>query len=106
METIQQNKLVLFGAWKIGRAFIGQLFSIGGYEVGFIDINKTVIDALNQLGHYKVIIKSEKEEILNIENVRGVYTGDNNKVIEEIATAGIVAVSVGFEGLENIFPLL
>lgn len=106
METIQQNKLVLFGAGKIGRSFIGQLFSIGGYEVVFIDINKTVIDALNQLGHYKVIIKSEKEEILNIENVRGVYTGDNNKVIEEIATAGIVAVSVGFEGLENIFPLL
>jgi mannitol-1-phosphate 5-dehydrogenase len=106
METIQQNKLVLFGAGKIGRSFIGQLFSIGGYEVVFIDINKAVIDALNKNGRYKVIIKSHKEEILTIENVRGVHTDDYNKVIEEIATAGIVAVSVGLDGLENIFPLL
>ena len=106
MESIVKNKLVLFGAGKIGRSFIGQLFSLGGYEVVFIDINKKVIDALNQHGHYKVIIKSDKEEILNIENVRGVHTGDSTRVIEEIATAGIVAISVGLDGLENVFPLL
>lgn len=106
METIQQNKLVLFGAGKIGRSFIGQLFSIGGYEVVFVDINKIVIDALNYRGHYKVIIKSDKEEVLNIYNVRGVYAADKQKVIQEIATAGIVAVSVGLDGLETLFPLL
>jgi mannitol-1-phosphate 5-dehydrogenase len=72
----------------------------------FIDIDKVVIDALNQYGCYKVIIKSNTEEILNIENVRGVHTGDYNKVIGEIATAGIMAVSVGLDGLRNIFPLL
>lgn len=106
METIEQNKLVLFGAGKIGRSFIGQLFSIGGYEVVFIDINITVIDALNHLGQYKVIIKSDKEEVLNINNVRGVYANDSQKVTHEIATAGIVAVSVGLDGLDMIFPLL
>jgi mannitol-1-phosphate 5-dehydrogenase len=106
METIQQNKLVLFGAGKIGRSFIGQLFSVGGYEVVFIDINKNVIDALNHLGQYKVIIKSDKEEVLNINNVRGVYANDSQKVTHEIATAGIVAVSVGLDGLDLIFPLL
>ena len=41
------NKLVLFGAGKIGRSFIGQLFSRGGYEVVFIDVFKPVIDELN-----------------------------------------------------------
>jgi len=106
MEIIQQNKLVLFGAGKIGRSFIGQLFSLGGYEVAFIDINKQVIDELNRKGNYKVIIKSNKEEILNINNVRGVYADDNQNVVYEVATAGIIAVSVGSDGLESIFPLL
>jgi mannitol-1-phosphate 5-dehydrogenase len=106
MLSIQQNKLVLFGAGKIGRSFIGQLFSKGGYEVVFVDINKAVIDELNKRGHYKVIIKSDKEEVLDIYNVRGVHSDDVEKIVHETATAGIVAVSVGQDGLESVFHLL
>ena len=106
MDKIQQHKLVLFGAGKIGRSFIGQLFSNGGYEVVFVDVYKPVIDKLNIRGNYNIIIKSDKEEIINIKNVRGVYTGDEHKVIREVATAGIVAVSVGLNGLGKIFPIL
>jgi mannitol-1-phosphate 5-dehydrogenase len=103
---IQRNKLVLFGAGKIGRSFIGQLFSNGGYEVVFIDVYKKLIDELNRRGEYKVIIKSDRDEIMNIRNVRGVYADDKEKVISEVATAGIAAVSVGVNGLKNIFPIL
>ena len=106
METIRQNKLVIFGAGKIGRSFIAHLFSAGGYDVVFIDINKTVIDALNQRHQYKIVIKSDKDEALFVKNVRGVYAGDEQKVINEISTAGILAVSVGANALEQIFPIL
>jgi mannitol-1-phosphate 5-dehydrogenase len=106
MKIIQQNKLVLFGAGKIGRSFIGQLFSIGGYEVVFIDVYKPVIDELNIRGNYNVIFKSDKEEIINIKNVRGVFAGDIPQVVHEVATAGIVAVSVGLNGFNKIFPFL
>lgn len=106
MNNIVTNKLVLFGAGKIGRSFIGQLFSIGGYEVVFIDVYKPIIDELNNRRNYNVIIKSDKEEIINIKNVRGVHTDDKQKVLHEVATAGIMAVSVGLNGLKNIFPLL
>lgn len=106
MENIQQNKIVLFGAGKIGRSFIGQLFSIGGYEVVFIDVYKPIIDELNFRRNYNVIIKDDKDTILNIKNVRGVYANDVQKVIQEVATAGILAVSVGQNGLGKIFPLL
>ncbi len=99
-------KLVLFGAGKIGRSFIGQLFSLGGYEVVFIDVFQTVIDELNLRGKYNVVIKGDKESVINIKNVRGVYSGDVVKVIEEIATARIVAVSVGLKGLKAVIPLI
>jgi mannitol-1-phosphate 5-dehydrogenase len=106
MGIIHQKKIVIFGAGKIGRSFIGQLFSVGGYEVVFIDVYKPVIEELNIRGNYNVIIKCDKEEIINIKNVRGVFAGDELKVVHEVATAGIVAVSVGLNGLKKIFPLL
>lgn len=106
MPIIQQNKIVLFGAGKIGRSFIGQLFSRSGYEVVFVDVYKQLIDELNIRRCYKVIIKSDNEEILIISNARGVYAGDHESVAMEVATAGIVSVSVGQNGLPGIFPLL
>jgi mannitol-1-phosphate 5-dehydrogenase len=106
MIEIKKNKIVLFGAGKIGRSFIGQLFSNGGFEVVFIDVCKPVIDELNRRRNYNVIIKGDKDEILNIKNVRGVYAEDENEVIREVASADILAISVGINGLKNIFSLL
>jgi len=100
------DKLVLFGAGKIGRSFIGQLFSRGGYEVVFIDVFRPVIDELNLRHNYNVVIKSDVETVINIKNVRGVFGGDTEQVIDEIATARIVAVSVGQNGLKSIIPLI
>ena len=100
------DKLVLFGAGKIGRSFIGQLFSRGGYEVVFIDVFRPVIDELNLRHNYNVVIKGDVETIINIKNVRGVFGGDTEQVIDEIATARIVAVSVGQNGLKSIIPLI
>ncbi len=102
----QGHKLVLFGAGKIGRSFIGQLFSRGGYEVVFIDVFEPIIDELNRRGNYNVIIKSEQDETLKIENVRGVLATDTQAVVHEIATADIVAVSIGQQGLPAAIPLL
>ncbi|MCX6227435.1 MAG: mannitol-1-phosphate 5-dehydrogenase [Bacteroidia bacterium] len=103
MKAIKQDKIVIFGAGKIGRSFIGQLFSLGGYEVVFVDVNKRIIDELNNRRNYNVIIRSEIETVINIKNVRGVYA-DDESVAHEVATAGIVAVSVGLHGLSEIFP--
>lgn len=106
MDRIQKNKLVLFGAGKIGRSFIGQLFSRGGYEVVFIDVYRPVIDELNRRGNYNVIIKSDHDIVLNIKNARGVCADDREMVVRELATAGIAAVSVGLNGLKNLFPVI
>lgn len=103
---INRNQIVIFGAGKIGRSFIGQLFSRGGYEVVFIDVYRPVIEELNRRGKYNVIIKGEEESVITIQNVRGVFAGETDKVITEIAGARIVAVSVGLNGLKSIIPLI
>jgi mannitol-1-phosphate 5-dehydrogenase len=106
MIAIQRNKMVIFGAGKIGRSFIGQLFSRGGYELVFVDIYQPIIEELNKRGNYDVIIKSGKEEVLKICPVRGVFAYDITTVAYEVASASLVAVSVGLHGINSIFPTL
>jgi mannitol-1-phosphate 5-dehydrogenase len=99
---IQEKKLVLFGAGKIGRSFIGQLFSRGGYEVVFVDAYEPVIQELNRKRKYRMIIKSDRDETVWIHNVRGVFAGNTSVVADEVSTAGIIAVSVGQAGLQGV----
>lgn len=101
------SKLIQFGAGKIGRSFIAQLFSRGGYDVVFVDVFKQVIDALNEKREYKVVIKrNEGDELMIIKNVCGVLASDKNKVVDEIVSSDIIAVSVGQHGLPSIMPLI
>ncbi len=98
------KKLVLFGAGKIGRSFIGQLFARSGFEVVFVDIHEPVIKELNQRNEYDIIIKSDHPDvIIKVNNVRGVLGSEEDLVASEISDADIAAVSVGVKGLPGAF---
>jgi mannitol-1-phosphate 5-dehydrogenase len=101
------KKLVLFGAGKIGRSFIGQLFSRSGFEVVFVDVQEKVIQELNRKKAYSVVIKSDQpDEILEIKNVRGILAFDEAAVISELTDCDLVAVSVGQKALIHVVPLI
>ena len=97
------KKAIMYGAGNIGRGFMGQLFSMSGYETVFIDINEVVVNKLNSDKSYPVYItKDGKYEEYTVTNARAV----NGKVIEdvaaEIASADIMATAVGV----NILPYI
>jgi len=101
------NKLLIFGAGKIGRSFIGQLFSCGGYEVVFVDVFKELIDAINARRSYPVIIKSNKgDDTLLIKNVRGLYLSDHENILHEIESVSYIATAVGQSNLPDIIPII
>lgn len=102
---MQQDKTILiYGAGKIGRSFIGQLFGQAGYHLVFADINVEVVNQLNLRGSYPVVIKSEAEETIVVRNVRAIAATNREAVIHEIAGASIMAVSVGKTALEKVIP--
>ena len=106
-RVITMKKLVLFGAGKIGRSFIGQLFATSGFEVVFVDISEPVIRELNRLNEYRVVIKSSQPDlIINVGNVRGILAGELDKVAEELSTCDIAAISVGQKGLPQAINTL
>ncbi len=99
------QKILLFGAGKIGRSFIAQLFSQGGYEIVFVDINQKLIDLLNSTDHYKVVVKGDNEYSIPVTNFRAIHFSDKETLLKEFAECTIVSTSVGLNNLPDLFPL-
>ena len=107
--TQLQNEpsIVIFGAGKIGRSFIGQLFGKAGYRVVFVDMDLALVKALNQRGSYPVIIKGENvEEQVTIDKVSAIFATNTQAVIEAISEAEIMAISVGKTALAKVAEVI
>ena len=93
----------MYGAGNIGRGFIGQLFSESDYSVGFVDINKQVIEKLNTDKEYPVdVVTSEKIEEHIVKNVYGIDGTDLDLVADEISKADVMATAIGVNVLKFI----
>ncbi len=94
-------QFVQWGAGNIGRSFIGQVFANSGYGVTFVDIDTTLINALNETSSYVVqfVSGSDIKELV-IEGVCALDARDQEKVDEAIAQAELMGVSVG----KNVWP--
>lgn len=100
------KSIVIFGAGKIGRSFIGQIFSKAGYELIFVDINKFLVNEINYNKHYNVIIRDLKDEIIPVYNVRAILLSDEDSILNELDKTTIAAVSVGKKGLPVLINIL
>lgn len=107
-SELGNKSILIFGAGKIGRSFIGQLFSLGGYEVIFADISLPVVNELNKRKKYKVVIRSTQgsEDTILVENVRAIDSRNKKQIRNEISNAAILAVSVGQNAWPAIIPLI
>lgn len=101
------KKAIMYGAGNIGRGFIGQLFSLSGYEVVFLDINREAIDRLNADNRYPLrLVSSAGQTEAYVENVRGVDSSDADAAAAEIASADVMATAVGAGVLPRIAPVI
>ncbi len=100
------KKILVFGAGKIGRAFIGQLFGLAEYEVVFVDAIREITDLLSCYGEYRVEIRDDKQETLLVRNVRGIHISEKQKIFREIVDTDLIATSVGINALPFIAPLI
>ncbi len=102
------SKLVHFGAGNIGRAFIGRIFGLQGWDVVFVDIDRDIITRINQQNGYRIVIKEygKADKELMIPHIRAVDSRAEKQVIQEIITADLISTSVGSKILPVIAPLI
>ena len=100
-------KAIMYGAGNIGRGFIAERFYLSGYETVFIDVNTQMVDAINEAGQYPIYVTMGTEYVPTwVKNVRAVNGRDEAAVIEEIATADIMATALGANVLRFVAPLI
>ena len=99
------KKVLLFGAGKIGRSFIAQLFCRSGYEIIFVDINHDLVKLLNSISQYEVVVKDETEYVIPVSNYSAIHFSDKEKIKKEFSETSLVVTSVGLNALADLLPL-
>ena len=97
------KKAVHFGAGNIGRGFIGEILFENNFEIAFVDVNETIINALNERHAYEIEIAEEGQRHIAVSGVLGI----NNRlhpesVVEALSTADLVTTAIG----PNILPFI
>lgn len=83
MMSVNKN-IVIWGAGKIGRGFIGDIFDEAGYDIHFVDANAGFIDALKRQGSYTVHhVKSEDQKRTRVIKDFSLYHLDDGEQIQE-----------------------
>lgn len=97
------KQAVHFGAGNIGRGFIGEILFENGFEIAFVDVNETIIDALNQRHSYEIEIAEEGQRHIAVSGVCGINNRLNpEEVVTAISTADLVTTAIG----PNILPFI
>jgi mannitol-1-phosphate 5-dehydrogenase len=101
-----RKKAVFVGAGNIGRGFLGQVLTEGGFEVVFIDVDQDLVDSLNAAGSYPLCLLSDAGETeLTIAPIRAVHAL-SAQAAAEIAGADLLGTSVGAAALKSVAPVL
>ncbi len=96
-------KAVHFGAGNIGRGFIGEILHKNGFDITFVDINETLIDALNDRESYEIEYADDAHQRLTVSGFSGINNGKNPEAVSQaVAEADIVTTAIG----PNILPYI
>ncbi|KAF8585323.1 mannitol dehydrogenase domain-containing protein [Ramaria rubella] len=103
-----ERRAIHFGAGNIGRGFIGPLLVQSGYHVVFADIDKTLIDNINEYGEYSVhILDTKRSRPMTVSDISGIISTSDH-IFGEIANpkVNIITTSVGVGILPRIAKTL
>ena len=77
------------------------------FEITFIDVNETIIDALKVRQGYTIELADESQEQIHIEHVTGLNNAkEPEAVIQAIAEADILTTAIGPNILPHIAELI
>jgi mannitol-1-phosphate 5-dehydrogenase len=99
-----EKKIVIWGAGRIGRGFIGDLFSEAGYQLTYIDEAQALVDGLKKEQAYRVIRAAGADQIetVDIENFSIFHTSEKNVIQEEINQTDLIALAVYPQNFQSV----
>ncbi len=95
------------GAGAIGKAISGFVFSNLGYQVFFADVDRSLINEINELNGYNIICTQygHPKSKQFISNVKAVDLSDPD-ILEIAVHADIICTAIGSLGMQKFLPVL
>src|SRR5258708_40292110 len=94
MNQGEQAPVIIFGAGKIARGYVGHLVALSGRPICFVEVNETVVRLINKRGRYRVHILGNDGKSMTVTHIRALHTSDP-RVADVLAQAELAFVSVG-----------
>jgi len=105
---MSNQAIVIWGAGRIGRGFVGDLFDAAGYRIVLVDQSKALIERLRQVGRYTVVWArgADQRQDRTITDFSALTTAQTNEVSAAVAEADLVAVAVFPKDFPDVAPLV
>ena len=105
MNPIEQAPVIIIGAGKIARGYVGHLVALSGRPVCFVEVNESVVSLINARGGYRVHILGNESKSMTVTRIRALHTSDP-RVAEVLAQAELAFISVGGPNLPAVAATL
>lgn len=97
------KEVVIFGAGKIGRGFLGQLFYRNGFAIWFVDASDETVQLLNEEKRYRVDIAKPEQDDTEYITVQGAFSLNQKKQIQNLmGSVQFIATCVGANNIDSI----
>ncbi len=90
------KKIVIWGAGRIGRGFVGDIFSDNGYQITYVDAAQELVDALNNNGRYRVVraVSAENVEAIDITGYSALHISEKDAIQKAFNEVSLAALAV------------
>jgi mannitol-1-phosphate 5-dehydrogenase len=106
--TEHQKRILIWGAGRIGRGFVGEIFASSGYELVFVDQAKSLVDKLNEQEFFTVVKALNENDVsyLKIENFTALHTSQEFEIQRFINNIDTIAISTFPKDFESVASAL
>jgi mannitol-1-phosphate 5-dehydrogenase len=105
VNQAEQAPVIIIGAGKIARGYVGHLVALSQRPICFVDVNETVVRLINERGGYRVHILGQADKSMTVTHIRALHSADP-RVADEVARAELAFVAVGGPNLPAVAATL
>jgi len=96
MKTANEKNIVVWGAGRIGRGFIGDMFAEAGYQLVYVDQAAALIDQLNDQGAYTVVRAVSETDVrrVKVQKYEAYQVSQSIEISDAINQVELMAIAV------------
>ena len=99
---MKRNKILVVGAGREGKGFLGQVYAASGWEVIFLDKNPDVVHSLQEKGSYKVkLLEADQTVVAEVSGYRAYVCDEECSCLMDIVDADVIALCLYPEDIKE-----